>query len=335
MDAHCAVNGFYDFEFTLFDSPDPNVMKQVGNKIDVNNIEVTNGFLNVDFDFGSGDPNVFNGNAKWIESIGWPIGINHDEFNTVSRFEEIKPVPYSLLSQGIFGDINRNVGIGTTRPGAALDVNGIFKIGPDTKSLLFFTDGAGEDIRSTNTLHINYNNNQVVDTGHSGSSDLYVSGNLGIGTVNPIDKLHAVGSSFFDLGSGSISISTPDGSPGLIAFSPNGYQRNIIFDDSSIRLKDVGDNFERGLAEVSELNPIWYNYSKDNELHLDSDTKFVGVVAQEVQKVIPEAVEKSDSGCFNVNNDPIIWAMVNAIKELKAENEELKKKVNELEKKLQ
>ena len=36
-----------------------------------------------------------------------------------------------------------------------------------------------------------------------------------------------------------------------------------------------------------------------------------------------------------VNNDPIIWAMVNAIKELKAENNLLKQKVEALEKKLQ
>ena len=187
-------------------------------------------------------------------------------------------------------------------------------------------------------------------------------------------------------------MSTPGGWPGMIAFSQNGHRRDIVFDDSTIRLlvsgssspttadngitinedgnvgigtnypenfklavngsaakpgggswstfsdirlKNVGANFERGLAEVSELNPIWYNYEKDNELHLEAATKYVGVVAQEVQKVIPEAVEKSDTGYLTVNNDPIIWAMVNAIKELKAENEQLKRKVEDMEKKLQ
>jgi hypothetical protein len=34
-----------------------------------------------------------------------------------------------------------------------------------------------------------------------------------------------------------------------------------------------------------------------------------------VQKVIPEAVTKTDNGYLVVNNDPILWTMLNAIKE--------------------
>jgi cell division septum initiation protein DivIVA len=33
-----------------------------------------------------------------------------------------------------------------------------------------------------------------------------------------------------------------------------------------------------------------------------------------------------------VNNDPIIWAMVNSIKQLKAENDQLKQRLDALEK---
>jgi hypothetical protein len=39
------------------------------------------------------------------------------------------------------------------------------------------------------------------------------------------------------------------------------------------------------------------------------------VVAQEIQKVIPEAVTENSKGYLLVNNDPIIWTMLNAIKE--------------------
>ncbi len=39
--------------------------------------------------------------------------------------------------------------------------------------------------------------------------------------------------------------------------------------------------------------------------------------------------------CLTVNNEPIIWAVVNAIKGQKAENEQLKEKIEALEKKLQ
>ena len=52
-----------------------------------------------------------------------------------------------------------------------------------------------------------------------------------------------------------------------------------------------------------------------------------GVIAQEVESVIPECVEVSDKGVKTVNADPIMWAMVNAIKELSAKVEELEAKL--------
>jgi hypothetical protein len=42
-------------------------------------------------------------------------------------------------------------------------------------------------------------------------------------------------------------------------------------------------------------------------------------VAQDVQKLIPEAVSADNQGYLIVNNDPILWAMLNAIKEQQAQ----------------
>lgn len=50
----------------------------------------------------------------------------------------------------------------------------------------------------------------------------------------------------------------------------------------------------------------------------DTD-EHIGVVAQDVQKVIPEAVTENSKGYLLVNNDPIIWTMLNAIKEQQRE----------------
>jgi hypothetical protein len=47
----------------------------------------------------------------------------------------------------------------------------------------------------------------------------------------------------------------------------------------------------------------------------------VGVVAQQVQSAIPEAVHQNRDGYLVVNNDPIIWTMFNAIKELNQKRE--------------
>ena len=53
--------------------------------------------------------------------------------------------------------------------------------------------------------------------------------------------------------------------------------------------------------------------------------EFVGIIAQEVAPVVPEVVRRTDADEYlRLNNDPIIWTMVNAIKELNAQNEQLR-----------
>jgi cell division protein FtsB len=50
----------------------------------------------------------------------------------------------------------------------------------------------------------------------------------------------------------------------------------------------------------------------------------VGFIAQEVQKIFPEAVSEGADGFLDFNMHAINVALVNAIKELKAENDKLK-----------
>jgi hypothetical protein len=49
-----------------------------------------------------------------------------------------------------------------------------------------------------------------------------------------------------------------------------------------------------------------------------------------VQRIIPEAVTKDDKGYLLINNDPILWTMLNAIKEQQKEIEQLKGKLRQL-----
>jgi len=50
----------------------------------------------------------------------------------------------------------------------------------------------------------------------------------------------------------------------------------------------------------------------------------LGVIAQELQAILPDCVKTESTGVMSVNSDNLTWYMINAIKELKAEVDSLK-----------
>jgi hypothetical protein len=81
---------------------------------------------------------------------------------------------------------------------------------------------------------------------------------------------------------------------------------------------------------VIQLQPLRYEYRPTNALGITSNSEHIGFAAQAVQKVIPEAVTANADGYLMVNNDPIIWTMLNAIKEQQQQILELKREVRRL-----
>jgi hypothetical protein len=200
-------------------------------------------------------------------------------------------------------------------------------------------------INPTRKLHINGENPRVLIDASSGNPEINFQG---AGDNAPqiwaLYKETISGDLRFYQNGDKITIQNSSGNVGIGATSTGGYKLAVngsaakpgggnweVFSD--IRLKEIKAPYEYGLSEISRLNPVYYDYKKDNALSLPSDRDFVGLVAQDVQGVIPDAVRKNDQGYLMLNNDPVIWAMLNAIKELKAENEHLRKRVEALESK--
>ena len=99
---------------------------------------------------------------------------------------------------------------------------------------------------------------------------------------------------------------------------------------SDERLKKINGSFDSGLKAVMRLQPLRYEYKADNALGIEPVGERIGVGAHAVQQVIPEAVTKNAQGYLMVNNDPIIWTMLNAIKEQQKEIVELKRQIRQL-----
>lgn len=86
---------------------------------------------------------------------------------------------------------------------------------------------------------------------------------------------------------------------------------------SDMRLKKVIGPYERGLDDIIKLRPVVFQFKKDNALKYPSGTPHIGYLAQEVQKIFPEAVSDSDNdGYLEMFGDPIEHALVNATKDM-------------------
>jgi hypothetical protein len=102
----------------------------------------------------------------------------------------------------------------------------------------------------------------------------------------------------------------------------------LTFSDE--RLKNIKGRFSGGLKAVMKLQPLRYEYKPDNVVGIKSEGEHIGFSAQEVEKIIPEAVTKTENGYRLVNNDPIIWAMLNGMKEQQSMIEQLRSEIRQL-----
>ena len=89
---------------------------------------------------------------------------------------------------------------------------------------------------------------------------------------------------------------------------------------SDERIKTNIETIQNALEKVSQVNGVTYDRTD-----IDADRQ-TGVIAQELQKVLPEAVQENADGLLSVAYGNVIGLLIEAIKELKAEVEELKAK---------
>lgn len=129
------------------------------------------------------------------------------------------------------------------------------------------------------------------------------------------------------------------------SYTGNGTMAGTLTQNSDIRLKENIQRIPSSLAKIEELTGVTYNW-KDKERE---QNRQIGLIAQEVQKVFPEAVRKAPNGYLSVAYQNLVAPIIEAIKELhthyqsqqaeltalKQENQDLKNRLEKLEKKLE
>jgi hypothetical protein len=120
---------------------------------------------------------------------------------------------------------------------------------------------------------------------------LKANGNVGIGTITPQYKLDVAGTI-----------------------------RGNYVSPSDQRLKQNIQPLENSLAKVEQLRGVSFEWKDKAQ---DAGTQ-VGMIAQEVETVLPELVSTDSEGYKSLAYDKMTAVLVEAVKELKAQNDALK-----------
>ncbi len=268
------------------------------------------GSFNTALGHGAGIGSKTGSNNTFLGANSEPGPDNLSNATAIGTLAEVDESNAMVLGEikGVNGAAaSTNVGIGTTAPTHTLEVN---SAGATIAQMAMITNGTDAAFSLNNTATggreywidsesgvagVGAGNFAIYDR-TAGLTRLVVSqaGNVGIGTNSPDDTLSVNGS----------------------ADKPGGGSWGTFSDG---RLKNLNGSFNSGLSQVLKIRPVRYRYKPHNALGIRDAEEHIGVVAQEVQQVLPEAVTENSKGYLLVNNDPIIWSMLNAIKEQQRE----------------
>ena len=103
----------------------------------------------------------------------------------------------------------------------------------------------------------------------------------------------------------------------------------IAFGSSDERLKDNIQPITEPLWKVSQIGGYTFDWNEKQDTYEGHD---VGVVAQEIHKVLPEVVAERSNGYLGVKYEKIVPLLIESIKELKKEVDDIKQKCDCLNK---
>jgi hypothetical protein len=144
-------------------------------------------------------------------------------------------------------------------------------------------------------------------------------GNVGIGTSGPADRLQVVGD--IRVGTGTTGC-VRDADATVIAGTCS----------SDRRLKKSIAPLASSLDHVARLQPVTFHWRSDEfpDRHLGASESF-GLIAQDVEAVLPELVTTDETGYKAVRYSALPLHMLQAIRELKAKNDDLEARLAAME----
>ena len=212
-----------------------------------------------------------------------------------------------------------NVGVGTSGP------RGKFHVVTDGTP--FTPDNASDDLIVGSSGHTGIS----IQTGPSMSGRLVFARN-GAPEEGGIVYDHSINYMRFDVNSVERVRIFANGNVGIGKTSPsykldvNGTIRGDNVSPSDARWKTNVTTLENALDKVTDLRGIRYEWTDTSKGIGDQ----IGLIAQEVEEVFPEAVSTDNQGYKSVAYSKLVSPLIEAVKTLKAENDRLKQDNEEI-----
>ena len=218
-----------------------------------------------------------------------------------------------------------NVGIGTTAPDTRFNVEGgISHFRNDGKQLVLenstSTEGSNELLFKAGST--GYYLGTAID-GTSGNNfsiarTRYMNPNLAIspGVATRIFQIDGTTNNF-SIGNGLPTADKLTVYGTISCVDANGTAFNVTSDRRY--KKDIAPITD-ALSIVEKVQGVSYNWRKEEFKEMNFNDKHqLGVIAQDIEKILPEAVSKNDKGFYTVNYTMLIPVLVEAVKEQQKE----------------
>jgi hypothetical protein len=154
----------------------------------------------------------------------------------------------------------------------------------------------------------------------SGSSQITLSSTTGYGTVINQNLLTTSNVQHASLGIGMAASGTAgriDATNDVVAFS-----------SSDIRFKENIKPIENAIDKIRKISGNTYDWKEENKIEHGYEGNDVGVIAQEIEAVLPQLVQTRESGYKAVKYDKLVALLIEGIKEQQLQIEQLRIDLN-------
>ena len=176
----------------------------------------------------------------------------------------------------------------------------------DTNKVVRFTGGIGEIGDVTGFQATNDANNALVDFGMRATTLRFATGSA--------ERLRITNTGEVNIGGNYTQTTYKMRVTGTVAATH--------FDSlSDLKLKSNVKQIENPIETVKKIDGVTFNWKEDNEASM-------GVIAQNVEKVIPELISKDEDDVKSVNYSGLIGLLIETVKEQQKQIDELKSRLD-------